>query len=254
MKISIVTATYNSAATLRSTLDSILAQTYQDYELLLQDGGSTDDTLAIVEEYAPRFGDRLKLECNPDKGIYDGLNRGCQRATGDVIGTLNSDDFYSSDEVLATIARTYREHPDIEAVYADVHYVRPDDLTRTVRYYSSRKFRPWRIKMGYMPAHPTFYVRRWCYEKYGYYDLDLKVASDFEFVMRLVYIHHIRTRYVHEDWVTMRTGGASTSGLQSYALILSDHRKAFRKHGITFNPLIYSLRYLGKLTEFRLRR
>lgn len=251
MKISIITATHNSAVTLRDTLDSILMQTYQDYELLIQDGGSTDGTLDIIAEYAPRFGDRMKVDSHMDTGIYDGLNRGCRRATGDVVGTLNSDDFYSSTNVLETIARTYASNPEIEAVYADVHYVMPKNLNHVVRYYSSRKFKPQRMKMGYMPAHPTFYVRRSCYERYGYYDLDLKVASDFEFALRLIYIHHIRTRYVAQDWVTMRIGGASTSGLKSHLHIIRDHIKAFRKHGITFNPMLYSWRYVGKLGEFR---
>jgi len=251
MKISIITATYNSAATLRNTLDSILSQSYQDYELLIQDGGSKDDTLKIVAEYAPRFGDRMKVESQPDKGIYEGLNRGCRRATGDIVGTLNSDDFYSSSEVLATIVRTYEEHPDIDAVYADVHYVRADRLDKIARYYSSKKFSAKRMLMGYMPAHPTFYVRRSCYEQYGYYDESLPVASDFEFVLRLVYIHHIRTQYVAQDWVTMRLGGASTSGIKSHLHILRDHLKAFRKHNIKFNPLRYSWRYFCKLKELR---
>lgn len=251
MKISIVTATFNSAATLRDTLDSILAQTYQDYELLIQDGGSTDATLDIIAEYASRFGERMKLDSHQDKGIYDGLNRGCQRATGDVIGTLNSDDFYTSPNVLQTIASTYASNPDIEAVYADLHYVSPKNLDRVVRYYSSKKFKPLRMKMGYMPAHPTFYVRRGCYERYGYYDTDLKVAADFEFALRLIYIHHIRTKYVPQDWVTMRIGGASTSGVKSHLRIIHDHMKAFRKHNIAFNPLLYSWRYVGKLRELR---
>lgn len=251
MKISIITATLNSAATIADTLESILAQTYQDYELLIQDGGSTDNTLGIIAQYEPRFGDRMKVECARDKGIYEGLNRGCRRATGDIIGTLNSDDFYSSPNVLATIAQCYAEHPDLEAVYADVHYVNPKDLKRVVRYYSSRKFKPERMKMGYMPAHPTFYVRRSCYERYGYYDENLPVASDFEFALRLIYIHHIRTQYIEQDWVTMRLGGASTSGMKSHMRILKDHLKAFRKHGVRFNPLRYGWRYVGKLGELR---
>lgn len=251
MKISIITATYNSAKTIRNTLDSILMQTYQDYELLIQDGGSKDATLDIIAEYAPRFGDRMKVDSHQDRGIYDGLNHGCHRATGDVVGTLNSDDFYSSCDVLETIARTYSVHPEIDAVYADIHYVMPKDLNKVVRYYSSRKFNPQRMKMGYMPAHPTFYVRRSCYERYGYYDLDLKVASDFEFALRLIYIHHIRTKYIPQDWVTMRIGGASTSGLKSHLHIIRDHIKAFRKHGIAFNPLLYFCRYVGKLRELK---
>lgn len=251
MKISIITATHNSALTIGDTLQSILDQSYQDFEVLLQDSCSTDDTLAVVSRYAPQFGDRLKVESVPDSGIYDGLNKGIRRATGDVVGTLNSDDFYTSRDVLQTIVDTYRAHPTLDAVYADVHYVEPSNLKHIVRYYCSRDFTPERMKMGFMPAHPTFYCRRTCYEQYGYYDPTLDVASDFEFVLRLVYIHHIQTLYVPADWVTMRTGGASTSGLNSHKHIMSDHIRAFRKNGIPFNPFKYFWRYVEKLKELR---
>jgi glycosyltransferase involved in cell wall biosynthesis len=251
MKISIVTSSFNSARTLRSTIEGVLAQSYQDYELIIQDGGSTDGTIELIEEFAPKLGDRLKVESGPDRGIYDGFNRGCKRATGDVIGILNSDDFYTTDEVLATVARTFAEHTDIDAVYADVHYVSSNDLNRIVRYYSSKKFTPERMRMGYIPAHPTFYLRRECLEKYGYYDLDFKVASDFEFLLRLIYIHRIKTYYVEEDWVTMRIGGATTKGLQSHFRIMKDHIRAFHKHNISFNPFLYFWRYIEKLREFR---
>jgi len=251
MKISVVTSSFNSAGTLRSTIEGVLAQDYDDYELIIQDGGSTDGTLALIEEYASRLGDRLKLESCPDKGIYDGFNRGCRRATGDVVGILNSDDFFTRNDILSTIARTFAQHPDVDAVYADVHYVSPKDPTRIVRYYSSRKFTPERMRMGYIPAHPTFYLRRECLEKFGYYDLDYKVAADFEFLLRLIYLNRIKTFYVEEDWVTMRIGGATTKGLQSHYRIMKDHIRAFRKHGIPFNPFIYFWRYVEKLREFR---
>ncbi len=250
MKISIVTSSYNSAGTLRSTIEGVLAQSHQDFEFIVQDGGSTDGTLELIEEFAPQLGERLKVESGPDGGIYDGFNRGCMRATGDVVGILNSDDFYTRNDVLETVARTFAEHPDIDAVYADVHYVSSSDLHRIVRYYSSKKFTPERMRMGYIPAHPTFYLRRECLEKYGYYDLDFKVAADFEFLLRLIYINRIRTYYVEEDWVTMRIGGATTKGLQSHLRIMKDHIRAFRKHGIPFNPFRYCWRYVEKLREF----
>lgn len=251
MKISIVTSSYNSVSTLRSTLDSVLAQDYDDYELIIQDGGSNDGTLELIAEYASRLGHRLKLESRPDKGIYDGFNRGCRRATGDVLGILNSDDFFTRRDILSTIARTFSQHPDVDAVYADVHYVSPKDPDRIVRYYSSKKFTPERMRMGYIPAHPTFYLRRPCLEQYGYYDLSYPVAADFEFLLRLIYLHRIKTFYVEEDWVTMRIGGATTRGLQSHFRIMKDHIRAFRKHGIPFNPFLYFWRYVEKLREFR---
>ena len=251
MKISIVTPTFNSAGTIRDTLNSILSQTYQDYEVLLQDAGSKDGTVEIAREFEPLFKGRLKIVSAPDKGLYDGFNKGVQRATGDVVGVLNSDDFYTSNNVLETIARAYYEHPEIDAVYADLHYVDPSDLTKPVRYYSSKIFHRQLMKRGYMPAHPTFYARRECYEKYGYFDLSFKVAADFEHLLRLIYVNNIKTYYVEQDWVTMRTGGTSTRGLKSHLHILEDHMRAFLKNKVKINPVMYMTRYYRKLQEFR---
>lgn len=251
MKISIVTPTFNSAKTLRDTLESILRQTYQDYEVLLQDAGSRDGTVEIAREYQSRFGERLKIVSAPDRGLYDGFNKGVQRATGDVVGVLNSDDFYTTDKVLETIVATYAEHPEIDAVYADVHYVDSSDLTKPVRYYSSKKFTKERMEWGYMPAHPTFYARKECFEKYGYFDLYYKVAADFEYLLRLIYVNNIKTYYVEQDWVTMRTGGASSSGLKSHIRIMKDHFHAFRANGVRINPIKYFWRYVEKLQEYQ---
>ena len=250
MKISIVTPTYNSAETLRDTLESILSQSYDDYEVLLQDAGSKDGTIALAKEFEPKFGGRLKIVSEPDKGLYDGFNKGAQRAVGDVIGVLNSDDFYTSSEVLETIANAFEEHSDLDAVYADVHYVDPSDTKHIVRYYSSKSFEPKRMRMGYMPAHPTFYCRKECYERYGYFDLSYRVAADFENLLRLIYVNKIRTLYIQEDWVTMRTGGASSSGFQSHRRIIRDHFRAFRKNNVKVNPFMYFWRYVEKLREF----
>lgn len=253
MKISIVTPSFNSVKTLPDTLESVLKQTYDNYEVLLQDAGSKDGTIEVAQEFEPRFCGRLKIISAPDRGLYDGFNKGVQRASGDIVGVLNSDDFYSSDNVLETIYQTFVMHPEIDAVYADVHYVDPSDLTKPIRYYSSKKFNRKRMEMGYMPAHPTFYVRKECYEKYGLFDLDYKVAADFENLLRMIYVHNIKTLYVEQDWVTMRTGGASSSGLKSHISIIKDHFKAFRKNGVKVNPLKYFWRYVEKLQEFRLK-
>lgn len=251
MKISIVTPTFNSAETLRDTLRSILSQTYQEYEVLLQDAGSKDGTVDIAREFEPKFKGRLKIVSAPDKGLYDGFNKGILRSTGDVVGVLNSDDFYTTNIVLETIAGSFAEHPEIDAIYADVHYVDPSDISKPIRYYSSKRFTRKRMEMGFMPAHPTFYARRECYEKYGYYDLNYKVAADFENLLRMIYVHNIKTIYVEQDWVTMRAGGVSSSGLKSHVRILKDHFRAFRKNGVKINPIKYFWRYVEKLQEFR---
>lgn len=249
MTISIITATFNGAATVRDTIESVLKQTYKDVEFIIKDGGSKDDTLDICREYEPRFGGRMKIISCPDTGIYDAMNQGIEAATGDVVGILNSDDFYTSDDVLATINAAL-ERDDCDAVYGDIHYVKSDNLERCVRYYSSRNFTRERMMQGYIPAHPSFYCRREVYQKYGLFDTSFRVAADFEQLLRLIYIEKIRIKYIEKDFVTMRMGGASTSGIKSHVRIMKDHLRAFKKNKIKNNVFRLSLRYFSKLTEF----
>lgn len=249
MTISIITATFNSASTVRDTLESVLRQTYQDIEYIIKDGGSKDDTLTICREYEPRFGGRMKIISGPDKGIYDAMNQGIEAATGDVVGILNSDDFYTSDDVLQAVADTFASN-DCVAVYGDVHYVNDKNLEKCVRYYSSRKFTRDRMMMGYIPAHPSFYCLNEVYKQYGLFDTSFQVAADFELLLRLIYKQNIKIRYIEKDFVTMRTGGASTSGLKSHVRIMKDHLHAFKKNDIPNNVFRLSLRYFDKLTEF----
>lgn len=250
MKISIITATYNSAATLRDTMESVLHQSYTDYEYIVVDGASKDGTVDLIREYEPRFEGRMRWLSEPDRGIYEAMNKGLAMATGDVVGLLNSDDFYTSDDVLATIAQAFMGLDVPDAVYGDIHYVSESNVAKVVRYYSSRKFTRSRMLAGYMPAHPSFYARRECYEQYGTFDTSYRVAADFESLLRLIYVHKIRTRYIAKDFVAMRMGGASSSGLNSYLRILADHLGAFKKHGLRPSYFRYFLRYAKKLFEF----
>ena len=249
IKVSIIVATYNSADTLPDTLDSILHQTYQNYEVVLCDGASQDDTMKVVERYSSLFGGRMKAVSEKDNGIYDAMNKGIERATGDVVGILNSDDFYTSDDVLERIVEAFKSVPLLEAVYGDVHYVKPNNLKRPVRYYSSRYFRPRNMRMGFMPAHPSFYCLKELYSTYGKYRLDYKVAADFDQLFRMLYIHRIRARYIDMDFVTMRTGGASNSGLKSHLQIVRDHAKAIRSYGCQVSYTLFSIRYIYKSME-----
>ena len=247
--ISLVTATYNSAKTVRDTFRSVLQQDYADYEYIVVDGGSKDGTVDIIREYEPLFGGRMKWTSEPDRGIYDAMNKGFARATGDVVGLLNSDDFFTSDGVLTAVARAFDGDGSIDAVYGDVHFVREGDLRKCVRYYSSRPFRRCWMRFGFMPAHPSFYCRRSVYEKYGAFDLSYKVAADFECLLRLIFVHRIRTRYLPLDFVTMRTGGASTSGMASHRQIMRDHQLAFKRNGVYSNVPMELLRYGYKVCE-----
>lgn len=248
MRISVITATYNSGRTIGDTLESVLRQTYSDVELIVVDGASRDDTMDVVRRYEPRFGGRMHWTSEPDRGIYDAMNKGIARATGDVIGILNSDDFYTSDTVLERVAEAMAGG-DVDAVYGDIHYVRDGDLRRCVRYYSSRPFRRWMMRLGFMPAHPSFYCRREVYERCGTFDTTYRVAADFENLLRLIYVNRIRTCYLPADFVTMRTGGASTSGLSSHRQIMRDHLRALRSNGVWSCTPLLGLRYIYKIWE-----
>ena len=249
MKLSIITATYNSERTLRDTMESILSQTFQDFEYIIVDGASKDATLDIIREYEPRFQGKMRYLSEPDKGIYDAMNKGFAMATGDVIGILNSDDFFTSDDVLQAVVDGFAGEY-VDAVYADIHYVNTDDLTKCVRYYSSSVFRPWMMRFGMIPAHPSFYCRKAVYDQYGSFDTTYRIAADFEILLRLIFIHRIRTRYVKKDFVTMRLGGASTTGYGSWSLIMKEHLQIMKRHGVVTNRFLLSLRYIYKLFEF----
>lgn len=248
MKISIITATFNSARTVRDTIESVLAQTYKDIEYIIVDGLSKDNTLDVVKELEPKFGGRMRWISEKDNGLYDAMNKGIAMATGDVIGILNSDDFYTSDDILETVARKMSSG-SIDAVYGDIHFVDNSNLDKCVRYYSSHIFRRWLMRYGFMPAHPSFYCRKEVYTKYGAFDTRYKIGADFESLLRYIFINRIRTAYIKRDFVTMRTGGASTEGFSSRKQIMKDHLKALKNNGIYSNAIMLSLRYPYKIYE-----
>lgn len=270
MKISIITATWNSAETVRDTFDSVLRQNYKDYEYIVVDGASTDGTVDIIREYEPRFEGRMRWVSEKDAGLYDAMNKGIDMATGEVVGMLNSDDFYTSFDVLKAIARRFEKYPDTDAVYGDVRYVEWEDVTRTLRFYSSRLFRRSWMRMGFMPAHPSFYCRKAVYDRFkldgtqiegfkgdphrAYFNTTYKIAADFECLLRMIFVGRIRTHYLWKDCVTMRAGGVSSSGMKSHQQINRDHRRAFRENGVYSNYLLISIRYLYKIAELALGR
>ena len=249
LKISIVTVSFNSEKTLADTIYSVLSQTYPDIEYILVDGSSKDNTLDIIRTYESQFNGRMKWISEPDRGLYDAMNKGIRMATGDVVGILNSDDFFTSNDVLEKVAECFADN-DVDAVYGDIHFVRSDDLNRCVRYYSSRIFRRGLMRLGFIPAHPSFYCHRECFEKYGCYKTDYKIAADFDLLLRFIYVHRIRIKYLPMDMVTMRLGGASTSGLKSRMTCMKEILRLFRENGVKTNRFLLSLRYFYKLTEY----
>ena len=250
MKISIITASYNSGKTIRHTVESVLRQTYPDFEYIVVDGGSTDNSIDIVKDYQVAFKGRLKWISEKDKGIYDAMNKGIRMATGDVVGILNSDDFYTDENVLQTVADNFMNH-SVDAVYGDIHFVREGNLDKCVRYYSSRLFSPFWLRFGFMPAHPSFYCKREVFDKAGLYSLDYKIGADYEMMVRLFRKYGISSRYISKDFVTMRTGGASNHHFSNRLTLIREDVKACRDNGIYTNSILVSLKFLYKIFEFR---
>ena len=246
--ISIITVTYNSGRTLECTMQSVLAQNFTNYEYIIIDGGSTDDTLEIIHSKESLFQGKLKWLSEKDNGIYNAMNKGIKMASGNIIGILNSDDFFTSPFILSTISDSF-EMSDLDAVYGDVHFVHPKNLSKTIRYYSSKFFSRRLMIFGFMPAHPTFYAKRVVFEKFGLYKEDYKIAADFEFLLRTIYKGIIKIKYIPIDMVTMRIGGASTSGIYSHRIIMKEHLRAFHENGLYTNIVLLTMRYIYKVCE-----
>ena len=195
MKISLITVTFNSSKTLRDTICSVLQQTYLDIEYILIDGMSNDETVDIIKEYEPRFGKRMCWVSEKDNGLYDAMNKGFRMATGDVVGIINSDDLLAESTAIEKVMKTFTDHRQADAVYADLYYVAQTDTSKIIRHWISGKQRP--FKYGWHPALPTFYVKREVYQKYGLFDLDFKFAADFELMLRLIEKEHIKLVQLH---------------------------------------------------------
>jgi glycosyltransferase involved in cell wall biosynthesis len=248
MKISVVTVTWNSAATVADTLRSVNAQTHPDVEHVVVDGGSTDATLAIVRAEGRRV---AHIVSERDRGIYDAMNKGIRLATGDVIGLINSDDFYASDDALATVAATFAAEPGLDAVYGDLCYVRPDDTTRIVRYWRSAPFAPGRFARGWAPPHPTLFVRRQVYERHGLFDLDYPIAADFELMARLLEVHRVRVRHLPKVLVHMRTGGTTNRSLRNIVRQNREILRALKRHGLSRSaPGFFVAKLLSRGRQF----
>lgn len=245
MKISVITSVYNNKAFIAEAIESVLSQTYDNIEYIVIDGASTDGTVEIIEQYADNI-DIFVSE--PDKGIYDGLNKGIEKATGDVIGFLHSDDLYEHSQVLETIAKTFKEH-GVESVYGDLTYVKKESPETIVRYWKSGPFSTKRLKSGWMPPHPTFYVRREIYERYGAFDLRYKIAADYDSVLRFLGKEKISTHYIPEVLVRMRVGGESNRSLKNLYRKSKEDYMAMKSNGIGgLDALI--LKNLSKIQQF----
>ena len=239
MKISVVTVCYNSATTIGDTLRSVREQTYKNIEHIIIDGESKDNTLEIVAALGPHV---ATLVSERDSGIFDAMNKGLALATGEIIGFLNSDDVFANKDVVSKIAQTMADQ-SIDACYGDLIYVAQYDVNKVVRYWKSREYKNGLFQRGWVPAHPTFYARRKLYQDYGYFDIDLQLAADFDILLRFFEAHRISSAYIPDVLVKMRLGGASNA---SFSNILQQNREiamAFRKYGfnVGMKPFIFKL-------------
>jgi glycosyltransferase involved in cell wall biosynthesis len=245
MKISIITVSFNAAATIAATLESVRAQIFGDIEHVLIDGGSTDGTQAIIQTML-RPGDRFISE--PDKGLYDAMNKGVALASGEVIGILNADDIFARPDVLAHVAQAYERH-GVDAILGDVGFFRDGAPDRIVRRYDSGYFRPNRIAWGIMPAHPGMYLTREAYDRVGPYRTDFRIAADFEFVARAFMKHGLSFSHLPEIIVKMRLGGVSTDGLGAKLTINREVLRACRENGLYSNNFMIASKYFRKFRE-----
>ncbi len=243
MKISIITAVWNNRETIADAIESVLSQTYSDAEYIIIDGGSTDGTVDIIRSY----GDRItKFVSEKDKGIYDALNKGVKLATGDVIGFLHSDDVFADENSVAKIAEAFSENTD--GVYSDLIYTPKSDITKILRYWESRSFTPELLSRGWMPAHPTLYLRREIYDRFGMFDLNFRIAADYDFILR-VFTSGINTVYIPEVLYKMRLGGASNKSLKNIIRKSREDYIALRNNGVGGLGTLF-IKNISKLGQF----
>jgi glycosyltransferase len=245
MRISIITATYNSEKTLLDTLLSLENQTYKDIEYIIVDGASKDNTLELIKNNCTKVS---KIICESDKGIYDALNKGINAATGDVIGFLHSDDLLAYDGAIADIAQTF-EKTGCDAVYGDLEYVSQNDTAKRVRLWKSGSFSRAKMQFGWMPPHPSFYMKRSCYIEHGCFSLDYRISADYDSLLRYILKSRIGMAYLPKVLVKMRVGGISNRSLSSMMNKSMEDIRVMKKNGIIW-PLALAYKNLSKIPQF----
>lgn len=247
IKISIITVTYNRAYIIRDAIESVLKQQYKNYEYIIVDGASSDNTLDILKEYEPKFEGRMRWISEPDKGLYDAINKGIKMATGDVVGIINSDDYFHREDTFRLIANAF-DSEEVDAIYGDERDVKLGKEDKNSRYCPANYFKPWMFRIGLMPAHASFYAKRYLFEKYGYYKIDYKIAADLELLIRFLYVNKIKTKYLPFPIMTFREGGVSTT-LKNRNLNTLEQIRACKENGLYTNYFLMLFKYPFKIRE-----
>lgn len=246
MKVSIITVTYNAEKYLENCIQSVLNQTHPDLEYIVIDGRSSDSTLEILEKYRSRISTIISEK---DQGMYDALNKGIALASGEVVGLLNADDFFASDDVVSKLAEAF-ESSQADVLYGDLWYVDQEDTDKVLRKWHSKPYSHGLFQWGWMPAHPTFYARRALFSKYGPYRLDLGSACDYELMIRFLHKHRLKAVYLPKLMVKMRAGGMSNSSLENRMKANKADLEAMKINGIRFPRVAALLKPLRKIPQF----
>lgn len=246
MKISIITATFNSAASISDCIKSVNNQTYENIEHIIIDGASKDNTLEIIQSLPNRV---IRIISESDSGIYEAMNKGIQISTGNIIGILNSDDFYASNDIIEKIMNIF-ENRCCDSIYGNLDFVASNNVLRVIRHWKSSPFIVESFKKGWHPPHPTFFVKRKIYEDYGIFDISMKISADFELMLRLLEVHRISTLYLDQTIIKMRYGGVSTTSLLGIIQGNLNVLRAFKKNKINVSPFYTLFRFLSKANQF----
>ncbi|NRR91041.1 glycosyltransferase [Winogradskyella undariae] len=248
MKVSIITATYNSEKTIEACMASVLHQSYPNIEYIIVDGGSNAETLELLHATAKEY-PNIILSSEPDKGIYDALNKGIAKATGAIVGFVHSDDFLADNDVISTIVAAFNTH-QVDGVYGDLHYVALENTDKVIRNWISQPFVSNLLKQGWMPAHPTLYLKKSIYDKYGLFDLKYKIAADYDFILRIFRQENLSFFYLPKTIVKMRIGGASNKNLKNILQKSKEDYRAIKTNHIG-NWLTVLLKNVSKLKQFK---
>jgi glycosyltransferase involved in cell wall biosynthesis len=244
LKISLITVVYNAQATIHRCIESVLAQNYTNVEYIVIDGGSTDGTCQIIQRYNPYITIAVS---EADNGIYDAMNKGIKLATGDIVGTLNADDFFADNNVLSNVAKTFVQN-DTGTVYGNLEYLDPKG--KIIRKWKSGEYKEGLFNWGWMPPHPTFYCKRLLFEKFGAYNLQYGTAADYELMSRFIHLNKVTTSYLDQTMVKMTTGGASNKAIENRYNAWKFDYKAMRKNGVLFPFLAIVLKPLRKVVQY----
>lgn len=246
MKVSIITVSYNSALTIADTIKSVVNQDYKDVEYIIIDGKSSDHTLAVIEPFKAQI---ARIVSEPDKGIYDAMNKGLALATGDVVGILNSDDVYADNTVISDIVAAM-QRANTDSCYADLCYVEKDNLSKVVRYWQSGAYNKENFQKGWMPPHPTFFLKRVCYQNFGVFNTDFRTSADYEIMLRMLYKNAVSCTYLPRVIIQMRVGGQSNVSLKNRIKANREDRRAWAVNGL--KPGIFTMfrKPLSKISQY----